>query len=67
MAYRYSVVNPAAKEVCWNGFSSSWLDHPTLAEVIEAAKKEFPDSEFDQLIITASGWDAEVIELRRKS
>ena len=65
MAY---IVNPVvAKEVCWNGQPSSWQDQPTLAEVIEAAKKEFPSIEFDQLIITASGWDAEVIELRRKS
>lgn len=63
----YDVVNPVAKEICWSGHPSSWHDRPTLAEVIEAAKKEFPDIQFDELIITASGWDAEIIELRRKS
>lgn len=67
----YAVNRPSdphlAEEIQWDGDPESERDRPTLAEVIEAAKKEFPEIPFEQLIITASGYDAEVICLTRKS
>ena len=57
-----------AEEVRWDGDPMSESDRPTLADVIEAAKKEFPEIPFEQLIVTASGYDAEIIWLKpRKS
>ncbi|QQG45070.1 MAG: hypothetical protein HYW89_03660 [Candidatus Sungiibacteriota bacterium] len=55
-----------AKEVRWDT-NGREVEFPTLAEMVEAAKKEFPEVPFEQLIITASGYDAEIIELKRKS
>lgn len=56
-----------AEEVRWDTDCRE-AECPTLAEVIEAAQKEFPNTPFEQLIITASGYDAEIIWLKpRKS
>ena len=54
------------KEVRWDT-NCREEEYPTLAEMVEAAKKEFPEVPFEQLIVTASGYDAEIIELKRKS
>ena len=62
----YTVDPGRAKEVRWDtNCPEVWC--PTLAEIVEAAKKEFPEVPLEQLIITASGYDAEIIELKRKS
>ncbi len=66
----YDVTRPLdltrANEVRWDGDPQSERDRPTLAEMIEAAKKEFPGVPFEELMVTASGYDAEIIWLKRK-
>lgn len=52
------------KEVRWDCDPMSENDHPTLEDVVETANKEFPGVSFKQLIITASGYDAEIIWLK---
>ncbi len=67
MTYNVNVNPDRTKEVCWDTECRE-VESPTLAEVIKAAKKEFPEVPFEQLIIMASGYDAEIIELKpRKS
>lgn len=51
------------KSIYWENDPIDRENVPTLAEMVEAAEKEFPGVPFDQLQITASGHDAETIEL----
>ena len=64
---RYTVNRPPdphrAEDVRWDTECGKF-NWPTLAEVIEAAKREFPEVPFEQLVVTASGYDADIICLQ---
>ena len=63
MAYTRTRLN--VDEVEWNTDTPEGC--PTLSRIIEAAKTEFPDVPFEELIVDASGYDAELVQLKRKS
>jgi len=43
-----------------------FCDSPTLAELQEAAQKEFPGVPAEELMVDANGYDAEIIILTKK-
>ena len=55
-----------AKELSWCTPADYSCDSPTLAELQEAARKEFPEVPTEELLIDAGGYDAEVITLNKK-
>ena len=40
--------------------------NPRLAEIVEAAKKEFPEEAVGTLVISANGYDAEFISVHEE-
>lgn len=63
MSKNYKVTEPLGKEVTWEQTVSEYF--LSLAEIIEAANKEFPAVPFEELVIEAGGYDAEFLTLHR--
>lgn len=54
MVKRYTVNEDPEKDVMWDSIDGR-EPNPTLAEIIEAAKKEFPGIPFGQLEVWGAG------------
>lgn len=54
------------EQLDWNTPAAHSCDSPTLAELQEAAQKEFPEVPAEELLIYAWGRDAEIISLKKK-
>ena len=54
------------KELSWCTPADYFCDSPTLAELQEAAQKEFPGVPAEELMVDANGYDAEIIILTKK-
>ena len=56
------------REVVWCRWSEKidTIQFPSLAEIIEAAIREFPEIPFSDLMIEANGFEAELVCLRQK-
>ncbi|MFY9462193.1 MAG: hypothetical protein WAP51_03260 [Candidatus Sungiibacteriota bacterium] len=63
---RYVVMHrTGSKCVYWDSYDCL-TNRPTVAEILEAAAKEFPDIPHDQLEIHPEGYDAEILVLIKK-
>lgn len=55
----------ATDEIAWD--TESLKPFPSLAEINEAAEKEFPGIPASELEVSAEGYDAEVVVLKQKN